>query len=244
MPLAEEIAANYERFFGVWSKDADTNFAWGRSKPKLIQSYQRLAAIRALRLNVVEKSVSNKAASFFLEANNDLVTSHVCAHLAAWRAALKFLRSAIENTLYCFYYDAHPIEHRLWEKGKHKLGFSAALTYYSSHPDLDGLDAPLTGLERLEEEYATLSKAVHASSRMFRMTEGEENILLWRKDDAKLGAWSTREKHTIEALTLLTLSLFPEGLRGAKNALTRDALQFVTSAASRKRIKASLAITI
>jgi hypothetical protein len=242
--LADEIAANYERFFGVWTKEANTNFAWAKAKPKLVESYQRLAAIRAVRLNVVEQEVSPKSAAFFLEANNDLVTSHVCAHLAAWRAALKFLRSAIENTLYCFYYDSHPIEYRLWETGQHKLGFSAGLAYMSRHPDLDKLDAPVTGLQQLEDEYATLSKAVHASSRMFRMTEGEENILLWKKEDQKLGAWSTREKHTIEALVLLTLSLFPARLRGAQNSPTRDALRFATSKASRKRVKESLAITI
>jgi hypothetical protein len=168
----------------------------------------------------------------------------VTAHLCAWRASLKFLRSAIENVLYCFYYDVHPVEHRLWEVGKFKIGFASAYKFFETHPDLAGLPQTITGLEQLQNEYATLSKAVHASSRSFRMTAGELNILLWKDDVGKLGAWATRERATIQALALLTICLLPEELKGAKNAPARDVLQFALTKAARQQLKASLAITI
>jgi hypothetical protein len=76
------------------------------------------------------------------------------------------------------------------------------------------------------------------------MTEGETNILLWKREAARLGAWSTREKSTVEGLTLLCVSLLKDELKGVKNTGTRDVLQFVTSKASRKRIKETLGVTI
>lgn len=244
MALQDEIDANYDKFFGAWSKGADANFAASKGQKVLIESHRRLAAFRALRVHVVEKRLSKGAQSFFLEANNDLVTAHVTAHLCAWRAALKFLRSAIENVVYCFYYDVHPIELRQWEMGKFKIGFAQALKFFESHPDLVNLPKAVTGLEQLENEYATLSKAVHASSRSFRMTEGELNILLWKDDAAKLGAWGTRERATVQALSLLTVCLLVDDLKGAKNAPTRDVLQFALTKASRQQLKTALSVTI
>jgi hypothetical protein len=244
MALQDEIDANYLKFFDGWTAGATANFAASKGRKALLESYRRLAAFRALRVHLVEKRLSKGAQSFFLEANNDLVTAHVTAHLCAWRASLKFLRSAIENVLYCFYYEVHPIEHRLWETGKFKVGFAAAHKFFASHPDLVALPQLVTGLEQLDNEYATLSKAVHASSRSFRMTEGELNILLWKDDVAKLGSWSTREKATVQALSLLTICLLSDELKGAKNAPTRDVLQFALGKNVRHELKAKLSITI
>jgi hypothetical protein len=244
MALQQEIDANYVKFFDAWSKGANANFQASKGRKQLIESYRRLAAFRALRVNLVENRLSKGAQAFFLEANNDLLTAHVTAHLCAWRASLKFLRSAIENVLYCFYYDVHPIEHRLWEKGKFKVGFAAAHSFFASHPDLVGLPKNVTALEQLETEYGTLSKAVHASSRSFRMTEGEINVLLWKDDNAKLGAWSTREKATVNALCLLSICLLADDLKGAKNGPTRDALQFALTKHAKQEVKTSLSITI
>lgn len=244
MALQDEIDANYVKFFDAWSKDANVKFQASKGRKQLIESYRRLAAFRALRIHLIESRLSKTAQAFFLEANNDLLTAHVTAHLCAWRASLKFLRSAIENVLYCFYYDVHPVEHRLWEKGKFKIGFAAAQNFFAAHPDLVGLPKAATGLEQLESEYATLSKAVHASSRSFRMTEGEINVLLWKDDAAKLGAWSTREKGTVQALSLLTICLLADDLKGAKNGPTRDALQFALAKNARQELKANLSITI
>jgi hypothetical protein len=173
LSLSAEIDANYARFFEAWSAEATGNVAYSRGKEALLESHRRLAAFRALRVHVVETTLSDRAAAFFLEANNDLVTSHVCAHMCAWRAALKFLRSAVENTLSAFYFDVHPIELRLWEAGSFKLGFTTAMKFFGSHPDLAPLPDAVPGLAQIEKEYATLSKAVHASSRTFRMTEGD-----------------------------------------------------------------------
>ena len=244
MPIQDEIDANYLKFFDGWSAGADANFAASKGRKALLESHRRLAAFRALRVNLVEKRLSKGAQAFFLEANNDLVTAHVTAHLCAWRASLKFLRSAIENVLYCFYYDVHPIEHRQWESGHFKVGFSASHRFFETHPDVAGLPKAVTGLEQLENEYATLSKAVHASSRLFRMTEGELNILLWKDDIAKLGSWSARERATVQALALLTVCLLADDLKGAKNGPTRDVLQFALTKHVRQQLKTTLSITI
>ncbi len=244
MALQDEIDANYSKFYDGWSAEAVANFAASKGRKPLIESHRRLAAFRALRVHLTKGRLSKGAQPFFLEANNDLVTAHVAAHLCAWRASLKFLRSAIENVIYCFYYDVHPIEQRMWEGGKFRIGFAGAMKFFESHPDLMHLPQSVTGLSQLSSEYSTLSKAVHASSRAFRMTDGELNILLWKDDPAKLGAWSTREKAAVQALSLLTVCLLADDLRGAKNAPTRDVLQFALSKTARQQLKTSLAITI
>ena len=243
MALQDEIDANYVKFFNAWSAGAVANFAASKARKPLVESHRRLAAFRALRVHLT-KRLSKGAQAFFLEANNDLATAHVTAHLCAWRASLKFLRSAIENVSYCFYYDVHPIEQRLWESGKFRIGFAAASKFLESHPDLESLPESITGLKQLRAEYSTLSKAVHASSRSFRMTEGELNILLWKDDVSKLGSWATREKATVQALSLLTICLLADDLKGARNAPTRDVLQFALTKSARQQLKTSLSITI
>ncbi len=244
MPLKEEIDANYKKFFQSWSKEANGNFEHSKNKEGLLESYRRLAAFRSLRVNILEGHLLKDAKPFLLEANNDLVTAHVCAHLCAWRSALQFLRSAIENTLRALYYNDHPIELRQWEAGAHKMGFTALATYFQNHPDICDLSKNINGIEILQKEYATLSKAVHASSKLFRMTEGEEGLLLWKRSNEKLSAWSTREKRTIEGLSLLIIALFSEKLTGTKNSATRQVLAFAISASSATKIKVALKITI
>ena len=73
---------------------------------------------------------------------------------------MKCLRSCIENILFCEYYKDHPVELRLWLKGRHRLGFREIMSYFQRHPDVEGTIDDLSGLERLQTEYSILSRAV------------------------------------------------------------------------------------
>lgn len=200
--------------------------------------------MQALRSSLIQKHCSTGAVAFFVEAQNDALTSHVLASFGAWRSALKALRSAIENVFGCLYFKDHPIELKQWEAGSYRLGFSATHKYFLDHPHLATVPASLTGLGDIKAEYATLSKAVHGSAKNFRMTNDAASLLLWSTDVAKLSSWDTRHRKVIEALCLLTVSLFADRLQGAGNAQVRAMLGHAISTGRRKQLKETLHIHV
>lgn len=211
----QEIAANFRRFETAWPAELElVQSELGNSEEKYLQSYRRLTALNAWR-TFVDDNFAPGARDFFREAHNDAVSSHALARLGSWRAALKAIRSCIENVLYSEYYKDHPVELRLWGQGQHILGFSEVLSYLRRHPDISGLPDDFAGLDRIEKEYATLSRAVHGSATSFRMTTSEGLTNLWSADPTKLGSWSTREKHTLIGLNLLLIALHKNALQGA-----------------------------
>ena len=125
-------------------------------------------AIQAIKTDLIVPCYAAGSAAFFFEAHNDALVSHVSASTGAWRSALQALRSCIENTLAAVYYNDHPIELELWQSSRFMLGFSELLGYMEKHPRLSPLGVQLSGLAAMKTEYATLSKAVHASAANFR----------------------------------------------------------------------------
>lgn len=155
------------------------------------------------------------------------------------------LRSCVENTCYCMFYKDHAVELRLWETGKHRPGFSETLTYLKNHPDV----APfanniVSGIASVEAEYSTLSRAVHASAKGFRMSVADQQATLWRPDAISLSQWKTREGHTLSGLNLLLLTMYRDALHGAQQMSLRRALSMVVPPALAAKVKADLKVTI
>lgn len=145
---------------------------------------------------------------------NDALVSHVSASFGAWRSSLQALRSCLENALCSIYYKDHPVELLLWAQGRYRIGFAELHRYLSEHPSLVKYELHLTGLDIIADEYATLSKAVHASAASFRMTDPASMVLLWSNEPAKIGMWAARERKVLEGLSLLMICMHSERLQG------------------------------
>lgn len=242
--LSDEIDINAQAFLAKWQADVTANTGALATDAKFLDSYRRTTALQALRTTVIEPHCSSEVSAFFVEAQNDALTSHVLASFGAWRSALKALRSCIEDVFGALYFKDHPVELDLWSRGKFRLGFSSSVKYFENHPALCDLKSDLAGLALLQDEYATLSKAVHGSAKSFRMTDDVSGILLWNSEGAKLGAWSTRHKKVIEGLCLLTSCMFAERLAGTANPQTRAVLAFAIGSSRRAQLKSQLHIHI
>lgn len=248
--LTKEIASNCDEFTKNWTADLSASMVSiekrSTSQAARHASYRRLTSLQAWRSYVLEPSLDASAFSFFLEAQNDALISHINAFMGAPRVALKALRSLLENTLCMIYYMDHPVELRLWGVGKHKAGFSELRAYVIKHPDFLNTEAAesVTGASLLKNEYAVLSAAVHGSSKNFRMTEDGKMPALWNSSAAKLSQWQTREKRTILAINLVLLTLFRTKLKGSANPQLRRSLAFSIPANKDAKIKEHLDVTI
>jgi hypothetical protein len=132
--LLKETEANFEAFDHDWRNSmAQVATELANDRAPFLMSYRRMVSLHAWRA-FLEKRISESSLAFFLEAQNDGLTSHVFANLGSWRSALKALRSCIENVMFCLYYKDHPVELILWEKGLHRPQISDFITYLERHP--------------------------------------------------------------------------------------------------------------
>ncbi len=242
--LSDELDANAEAFRLKWKQDLDDNLAALGADDKFVKSYRRIAALQALRTSLVVPLYGADVGAFFVEAQNDALTSHVFASFGAWRSSLKSLRSCIEDTFGALYFKDHPVELQLWEQGNFRLGFTATHKYFVDHPDLKLCKDGVSGLDAIKEEYATLSKAVHGSAKGFRMTESAAGLLLWNTQNSKLGAWETRHRKVLEGLCLLVVSLHASKLQGAAHASLRAVLGHAISSNRRNQLRDQLHVHI
>jgi hypothetical protein len=241
--LLNETEANFKRFDNGWRAElTEVSAKLAKDSPVYLTSYRRIASLQAWR-SFLETRISGASLAFFLEAQNDALTSHVFANLGSWRSALKALRGCIDNVLFCLYYKDHPIELRLWHEGKHMLVFAEHFTYLDNHPDrvvVPSIDA----MPRLRAEYATLSKAVHASSKCFRMTNDIKETQLWSDAVEQRGKWQTREQVVITHINYCLLALFRRELEGAAAPALRDAIGLVLPASRLADVKNHMKVII
>jgi len=154
--LLKEIEANFNAFDGNWRKHmGEVSAELAKQKPRFLQSYRRIVSLQAWR-GFLESRISSDSLSFFLEAQNDALTSHVFASLGSWRSSLKALRSCIENVIFCLYYKDHPVEYTLWEAGHHKPPIAELLAYLERHPRRVA-QPTVDPLPHIQSEYVTLS---------------------------------------------------------------------------------------
>jgi hypothetical protein len=139
--LAKEIKANFQVFSSSWPKGLQAAMKGLRASETTFQgSYARITSFQAWRTELLENMIGADALGFFLEAQNDALVSHVFAGMGTWRAALKSLRSCLENVLFCLYYKDHAVELQLWHSGKHRLGFRDLEKYFREHPSISGIE--------------------------------------------------------------------------------------------------------
>ena len=241
--LQKETEENFRLFDGDWRKEMG-HVANGLADQSdlYLASYQRLVSLQSWRA-FLESRISEESLAFFLEAQNDALTSHVFANLGTWRAALKALRSCIENIAFCLYYKDHPIELRLWSNGNHKLPISDYLAYLESHPQRVTV-AQVDPVPHLQKEYSTLSKAVHASAKGFRMTNDIKTTLLFSEAKASLNQWESRERVVITHLNLLLLAHYRAQLAGAAESGLREAIGLAVPASLFAEVQTHLAVVL
>ena len=243
--LRGEMKSNFTDFTAQWTKELDAvSNQQAAHFPLFEDSYIRIASIQAWRTSVVEQAMDDDCAAFFFEAQNDLLISHCLATCGSYRQALKALRSFIENVLCSLYYMDHPVELQKWLQGKSKIGFSDLYTYFSGHPLIDEKSLNRSGMPEIAKEYATLSKAVHASAKQFRMTTDLSDTKLWVADAVAIAKWGSNERNTVLAINMLLLQLFFTELTGAKNRPLRDMLGLVVPKKSHADIETRLAVTL
>lgn len=242
--LEHELAANFLEFRTDWTAQASANWKALELLDVYEKSYRKIACLHALKNEIVVSNFNGGSAAFFLEAHNDALVSHVNASFGAWRSSLQALRSCIENSLNAIYYKDHPVELELWSKGTFRIGFTDLVGYMQRHPKFSPFDNTKTGLQFLQDEYATLSRAVHASATDFRMTQSASAILLWDVDKARAGMWAAREAKVIEGICLVFAFLFSEKMMGTQLSNLRSMLSFAVSDSKRAILKKELKIII
>ena len=245
MSLEDELRSNFNQFNQSWRAEANATLTALDIKNDIFsESYSRIASIQAWRTSIIESTIDADSAAFFFEAQNDLLVSHCLAHLGSFRQALKSLRSAIENVLFTIYYKDHPIELLRWKDGEHKLGFTELISYVTSHPLMKGVSEENNGVAKIKDEYSTLSKAVHASAKRFRMTHESVENRLWINDTIELSCWATREVAVIRALNLLLLHCFSSKLKGAAHPNLRQIVGLVVPKKRHSQIRSNLQINL
>jgi len=242
-----EIESNYSVFNQDWRNKQghiSNKLSTLYDSTYYIESYRRIVSLQAWRTCFFEQHISEGSLGFFLEAQNDALVSHVLAQQGMWRSSLKSLRSVIENIAFCIYYMDHPVEQRLWDKGKDSPTISSFFEYLKKHPDLSDVSCDINGLDMMQKEWRTLSLAVHGSARNFRMTGQGKIPSLFSSARDKVGAWSTRESKCLLGVNLTLVSLFREHLQGAKLRNLRKAISLVILEVKHANIKSELNINL
>lgn len=243
--LLRETTENFARFTPKWESELESvSTSLAARQNEFLTSYQRLTSLQAWRGSLLNNRLSAESIEFFLEAQNDGLTSHVLARLGSWRTALKALRSCIENVLACLYYMDHPVELHLWKNHRHRLGLSEYVTYFRGHPAVEELPENVTGVSELAKEIAILSSAVHASASSFRMTDDGTLPHFWTSEAAQLGKWCTRESRSLLAVNLILLTVFRDELEGGKLPNLRKAVSLAIPQSRHADIKQHLGVRL
>jgi hypothetical protein len=170
--------------------------------------------------------------------------AHVNASFGSWRPALQALRSFMENTMSAIYYLDHPVEFEKWSTGDFQISPKEMREYIAEHPKLAKLVKELDLKAALDKEYGTLSKAVHGSSSLFRMTTADGKTNFANPSAADLGKWSARERSSVGICITALVGVFSHHLDGAKMQNLRTALRIAIQSNSRAALKKHMDISI
>lgn len=242
--IRDEVVSNYEDYLSTFSGAINNNVTTFKGRAQLIESYARVAVINALKVDLVDTHFSKDAAQFFFEAHNDALLSHVNASFGSWRPALQSLRSYMENTMSAIYYKDHPVELEKWKSGDFSIQPRELREYIATHPRLSNISAELNLKSLLDKEYGELSKAVHGSSSLFRMTSHDGKTNIANPSLAELGKWSTRERSAVNLCTLMLVCVLSDYLEGAKLPNLRDVMGIAMSTSSRTAARKHLGVNI
>ena len=242
--IPADLVANYTAFSTILPTDLVENIVNFQEDERLLLSYARIASLNAIKVDLVKDVFPVGAAQFFYEAHNDALISHVNASYGSWRPALQSLRSFMENTLSAIYFLDHPVEFARWEQGTFRIAPRELRAYVGEHPKLELIAGPLNVKGTLDNEYSTLSKAVHASNSLFRMTNADGKINIAKPSIPELGKWSKREKEAFDICLVVLIGVLQEHLDGAKLSQLRSSLSFALGPKSRSALKTHYSISI
>jgi hypothetical protein len=243
--LKEELLHNFAQFDGSWPAELQAVFKkFEKAGGAFETSYCRIAAIQGWRQVLSSQQFHAGVQEFFMEAQNDLLTSHCLARVGCFRSALKALRAAVENVYFFVYYKDHPVELSRWHVGQHKMGFSELTSYLEAHPLFSANELAKRALVDLKNEYATLSLAVHGSSPSFQMTTDLASLRLWSDDVSLIGKWSSRERGVITGMLAILTTLFAPLVQGTSSRGLRETMSLVLPKSKRDAYKKELAVNI
>ncbi|WP_417819050.1 hypothetical protein [Tritonibacter scottomollicae] len=214
--LSPAILANFESFTENLPREISAKLSLFSGDEKLAFSYARLSAFNSFKRDLVDKIFSEKSGRFLHEAHSDLLVSHVNASMGAWRAALQALRSFLENSMSAIFYNDHPVELIQWENGCFRVSAKELRNYCGNHPYFTDIKTHFNIQASLDEEYATLSKAVHASNELFRMTDTSGRITIATPNVADLGKWGARQSRSFDVVALMLVTYLRDNMDGAK----------------------------
>lgn len=238
-----EVDSNFNSFENRWRQEWSEAEEGLRSKDNFAKAYSKLVSMQAWRSELLEEALSDEALGFVSEGQNDLLVSYILARSGQWRSALQSLRAAIEAYQAALYFMDHPVELELWKSGKFRTINSEIYQYLCSHPKICSLNKENCGLDLLKSEYATLSKAVHGSAKIFRMTDGK-GAKFFSINNESLGRWSTRQKSVVRGLNILLISLFKDSISGAKKRNLRKSIALSLASSDKGWIKDLHGVTI
>ena len=237
MPTYDEIIANSVHFLDSIPNESRAASDSLRSSPRYTRAYVLLTSLQAWRVFVIEPQYLT-GLDFFIEAQNDCLSSLALSCIGARRSALQNLRSAIENISAFHYFSEHPIEYQLWESGRFRTSFSKFADYMKEHPLLSQYSSNNANIDVFINEYATLSRAVHGY-RLFRMSQSEGDLLLFDPDPIQSSMWFTRFRNVIRAENELLLSYYSSHLEGAAYLPLREILFHCFEESKKQRLTAA-----
>lgn len=243
--LAKEIEANFDAFRAQLPTELTAaRVAIEKHRDVFLSSYTGVATLQAWRTELLESALPSDPLGFYLEAQNDALSSHSLATMGMHRSALQSMRSCIENTLQSLYYMDHPIECMLWQQNKHRNSRTDLEKYFSTHPNLQDLKANITGISILSKQYSLLNHGVHASAKSFRMTRDQTGILVFSPDQVRLRQWASSEGDVLRGINLLLLSMFRVQLSGNSLPNLRKTISLIFDMKMRNAIRLELGVLL
>ena len=242
--ISDELTQNYKAFAEKFPLDLAKNAKLLSGQKALLESYARVASLNVLKIDLVSVHFPAGAAQFVFEAHNDALLSHVNASVGSWRPALQSLRSFMENCLAAVYYLDHPVEYSKWEAGSFRIAPRELRVYAAEHPKVEKLSKELGLKVELDSEYSTLSKAVHGSNSLFRMTSVEGKTNIAKASLPELGKWSSRERSTVNLCAVILVGILQDHLEGAKQQQVRTALAVSINQKGRDALKKHCGVLI
>ena len=231
-----ELKNNFEKFTDSWTGILDKNIKALRKDPQFAESFARVAAFNSLRVDVIEPKMSKEAYLFVKEAHHDLLIAHTNAMFGSKRSALQSLRSFLENTMMGLFFQTHPIEQQKWLKQSFRIAPAELRKFFSEHPALKSKDVT-NFKDAIGDEYAVLSKSVHASAKNVRMVNEDSKGLLWTSEAKELDDFFKHEKKSIATIGFLIFVIYSEQLSGTKLPNTRQAFSKIFDATQKSLLR-------
>ena len=242
--IEAEFSANYDTFkVAAEASNANVKGTLSANDKIFLSSYKLICAFRGWH-EIGLVSLSDDVIGFFIEAHNDLLTSHVHATSGMWRSALISLRSFMESYLAFVYFKDHPVELAQWKVGELRLEPKVLRQYCVKHPELKKYSVVKSATQRLDSEYSKLSGSVHGSKVDFRMTSASAYPAIATGDLSRLRAWQKLQTQSVQTSLLIFIGLFAGRLHGAAHPLFRKVLNANFPPKIRQDVKAQLGINI